>query len=85
MDLLAISKCLKPVRGQRLADWLQRFLVAPPDQLSRWSGNFTEVTTAKVVEILRRRGVVEEQETRTEQFGILLNACYRVPVQKDEG
>lgn len=85
MDLLAISCKLKPVRGQRLAAWMSRFLTATPGQLSKWSGNFTEVTTAKVVEILRRRGVVEEHEARTEEFAILVNACYRATAQKAEG
>ena len=77
MNLLEITKKLKPVKGQRLINWLNRFLIASPDQLSQWSGHFTEVTTAKTVEILRRRGVIEEHEANKARFGLLLNACYR--------
>jgi len=80
MDLLKITKSLKPVKGQRLTAWLQRFLIAPPDQLAQWHGTFTEVTTAKVVEIYRRRGVVEEHEVNQSRFGLLVNAAYRAPV-----
>lgn len=80
MDLLAIAKQLKPVRGQRLASWLQRFLVAPADNLDEWQGRWTEVTTAKVVEIYRHRGLIEEAEADTIRFSQLVNACYRTQV-----
>lgn len=78
MDLLKTVRALKPVRGQRMSDWLQRFLVAPPDQLDQWSGRFTEVVTAKAVAIYRKRGVLEEHEAqRDARFAVLVNACYR--------
>jgi len=80
MDLLKITRSLKPVKGQRLADWLQRFLVIPTESLSKWHGSFTEVTTAKVVEIFRKRGVIEEHEVNQARFGCLVNACYRAQV-----
>lgn len=80
MDLLKITKSLRPIKGQRLADWLSRFLTAPPENLAQWQGNFTEVITAKAVDILRRRGVVEEHEASQKYFGSLLNAAYRAPV-----
>lgn len=82
MDLLEMTKKIKPVKGQRLSNWLNRFLVAHPDQLAKWSGTWTEVNTAKVVEILRKRGVVEEYEADQSRFGLLVNACYRAPVYK---
>ncbi len=71
------------MKGQRLAIWLTRFLTATPDQLASWKGTFTEVTTAKVVEIYRKRGVVEEHEVIQSRFGLLQNAIYRAPVKKD--
>ena len=80
MDLLKMTKSLKSIKGQRLASWLQRFLVARPENLSRWTGTWTEVNTAKVVEILRKRGVIEEHEMDQSRFGLLVNACYRAPV-----
>lgn len=80
MDLLKITKSLKPVKGQRLADWLGRFLTAPQENLAQWQGKFTEVITAKAVEILRKRGIVEEHEASQQYFGSLLNAAYRAPV-----
>ena len=82
-DLFQKIRKLKPVKGQRLASWLNRFLIAPPDRLSSWKGTFTEVTTAKVVEIYRKRGVVDEHEANQKQFGLLQNALYRAPVKKD--
>ena len=86
MDLLNMTKSLKPVKGQRLADWMKRFLSADPRQLAQWHGSWTEVNTAKVVEILRKRGVVEEHEVDQSRFGLLVNACYRAPVyQPAEG
>ena len=84
MDLSKMIKSLKPVKGQRLADWLRRFLVADPRQLTQWHGSWTEVNTAKVVEILRKRGVVEEHEANDVLFGRLVNACYRAPVLPTE-
>lgn len=83
-DLAAIAKSLKPVKGQRLAAWLQRFLAADPDQLARWSGQFTEVTAAKTVEIYRRRGVIEEHEAQQARFGLLVNAVYRLTPYQPE-
>ena len=84
MDLKKITSQLKPVKGQRLAKWLERFLVAPPDQLDKWSGTFTEVVTAKAIAIYRRRGVVEEHELNNVRFGQLISACYRTGVYKPE-
>lgn len=81
MDLFATARKLKPVRGQRLAVWLGRFLAAPPDQLDQWSGRFTEVTTAKVVAIYRKRGVIEEHEVADARFNELVQACYRAPAR----
>ena len=83
-DLTAIAKSLKPVKGQRLAAWLQRFLIATPNQLSGWTGKFTEVTTAKAIEIYRRRGVIEEHEAQQARFGLLVNAIYRLEPYKPE-
>ena len=80
MDLLKITGSLKPVKGQRLADWLARFLIAQPDQLDNWSGRFTEVVTAKAVAIYRKRGLIEEHEAATARFATLVNACYRAQV-----
>jgi hypothetical protein len=82
MDLLEMTAGLKPVKGQRLAKWMERFLTAHPDQLDQWSGKFTEVVTAKAVAIYRRRGVVEEHEMNRVRFGSLVNAVYRAPVWK---
>lgn len=79
MDLVATAHQLKPVRGQRLAEWLRRFLAARPEDLSRWTGSWTEVNAAKAVEILRKRGVVEEYEVADARFGELVNAVYRAP------
>jgi hypothetical protein len=79
MDLHKMTSQLKPVKGQRLAKWLERFLVASPDQLDQWSGHFTEVVTAKAIAIYRRRGVIEEHEANNALFGRLVNSCYRVP------
>lgn len=76
-------KC-KPVKGQPLASWLNRFFLATPEQLSSWKGTFTEVTTAKVVEIYRKRGCTEEHTANQTRFGLLQNAVYRAPVVKDE-
>jgi hypothetical protein len=84
MDLLKITKELKPIKGQRLAKWLERFLIAQPDQLDKWSGHFTEVVTAKAIAIYRRRGVIEEYEVNQSRFGYLVNACYRAPVFRPE-
>lgn len=79
-DLLSIARQLKAVKGQRLAAYLTRFLAATPEQLVAWRGTWTEVNTAKVVEILRRRGVTEELEVaQTGLFGKLLNAAQRAP------
>ena len=83
MDLLKVTKSLKPVKGQRLADWLQRFLVAPANQLDKWQGRWTEVNTAKVVEIYRHRGLIDEHEANQARFGSLLNACYRAKALDD--
>ena len=80
MGLLKMTKSLKPINGQRLASWLQRFLIVHPDQLSQWHGTWTEVNTAKVVEIYRRRGTIEEYEVDQSRFGLLVNAMYRAPV-----
>lgn len=82
-DLTSKVRKMKPLKGQNLASWLARFLTATPDQLSSWKGTFTEVTTAKVVEILRRRGVVEEHTVNQSRFGSLQNAVYRAQVRKD--
>lgn len=76
-DLTSKVRKMKPVKGQSLAGWLTRFLTATPDQLSSWKGTFTEVTTAKVVEILRRRGCLEEHTVDQTRFGSLMNAIYR--------
>lgn len=76
-DLISRVRKMKPVKGQSLVSWLTRFLTATPDQLSSWKGTFTEVTTAKVVEILRRRGCVEEHTVNQSRFGSLVNAIYR--------
>lgn len=84
MDLLKMTSQLKPVKGQRLAKWLERFLVAHPDQLSKWSGTFTEVVTAKAIAIYRRRGVIEEHEANQARFGSLVNACYRAKIMEKE-
>ncbi len=84
IDLVALARAQKPVRGQRLSAWLQRFLAADADQLARWQGNFTEVTTAKVVEIYRRRGLLEEPEAQQERFAELVNACYRLQPYRPE-
>lgn len=83
-DLTLKARKLKPIKGQRLADWLKRFLLATPGQLSSWKGTFTEVTTAKVVEILRKRGCIEEHEVNDSRFRSLQNAIYRAPVRKDQ-
>ena len=77
MDLLKMTRELKPIKGQRLAAWLSRFLIANPDQLDVWSGRFTEVVTAKAVAIYRRRGLIEEHEANQSRFGSLVNAMYR--------
>lgn len=82
MELLKMARQLKPLRGQRLADWLKRFLTASPDQLDNWSGKFTEIITAKAVAILRKRGLVDEHEANQILFGRLVNAAYRAPVYK---
>ncbi len=82
---MEMVRSLKSVKGQRLTTWLTRFLTASPEQLASWSGNFTEVTTAKVVEIYRRRGVIDEHEAQQARFGELVNACYRLPVYKPAG
>jgi len=79
-ELTSKVRNMKPVKGQSIAGWLARFLAATPDQLSSWNGTFTEVTTAKVVEILRRRGCVEEHTMNQSRFGSLQNAVYRAPV-----
>ncbi|OGG52467.1 hypothetical protein A3H16_04095 [Candidatus Kaiserbacteria bacterium RIFCSPLOWO2_12_FULL_53_8] len=83
-DITAIAKSLKPVKGGRLAVWLQRFLSATPDQLSGWKGTFTEVTTAKAVEIYRRRGVIDEHEAQQARFKMLTTAIYRLEPYKPE-
>ncbi|MBP9751831.1 MAG: hypothetical protein KBD19_03160 [Candidatus Moranbacteria bacterium] len=80
MDLLKLTSQLKPIKGQRLEQWLNRFLVTPPDQLDQWSGTFTEVITAKAVAIYRKRGIIEEHEAATARFAVLVNACYRAKV-----
>lgn len=79
MDILQIVRSLAPVKGRRLTEYLQRFLLATPDALAQWQGKFTEVVTAKAVDILRRRGVMEELEVRQDNFGVLVNAVYRAP------
>jgi len=84
MDLLKMTSQLKPIKGQRLVKWLERFLTAHPDQLDQWSGHFTEVVTAKAIAIYRRRGVIEEFEVNQSRFGLLVNACYRAPALKPE-
>ena len=84
MDLLKMTSQLKPIKGQRLVKWLERFLTAHPDQLEPWSGHFTEVVTAKAIAIYRRRGVIEEFEVNQSRFGLLVNACYRAPALKPE-
>jgi hypothetical protein len=84
MDLLRMTKELKPVKGQRLSQWLERFLTAHPDQLDTWSGRFTEVVTAKAVAIYRKRGVVEEHEVQKTRFSVLVNAAYRARVYTPE-
>jgi hypothetical protein len=84
MDILAMTKGLKPVKGQRLSAWLDRFLTAHPDQLDTWSGRFTEVVTAKAVAIYRKRGVVEEHEAQKARFSVLVNAMYRARVYSPE-
>lgn len=83
MDLLETAKKLKPIKGQRLAAWLDRFLQADPAALSQWTGTWTEVNTAKAVEILRRRGVIEEHEAKQEVFACLVQATYRAPVLRE--
>ncbi|MFH1890829.1 MAG: hypothetical protein ABIJ91_04685 [Candidatus Kuenenbacteria bacterium] len=89
MDIVKIVKACKPVKGQRLSAWLNRFLTATPDKLDQWSGKFTEVVTAKAVAIYRRRGVLEEHEANQSRFGLVVNACYRAkvfnPEKPDEG
>lgn len=82
MDLMQTVRSLPPVKGRRLTDYLNRFLLATPDALSQWQGKFTEVITAKAVDILRRRGIVEELEVKQDNFGVLLNAVYRAPAIK---
>lgn len=79
-ELTSKVRNMKPIKGQSVADWLNRFLIAPSEQLSSWKGTFTEVTTAKVVEILRRRGCVEEHTMNQSRFGSLQNAVYRASV-----
>lgn len=80
-DLISRVRKMKPLKGQNLTNWLARFLIATPDQLSSWKGTFTEVTTTKVVEILRRRGVVEEHTLNQSRFGLLINAVYRASAE----
>lgn len=84
IDVLTTVRALPVVRGQRLAAWLERFLVADPASLGNWVGKFTEVTTAKVVAILRKRGVVEEVECDRNKFARLLTIAQRLPVYKPE-
>ena len=81
-SLKTIFAQVKPIKGQRLSDWLKRFLTAPKSDLAKWSGTFTEVTTAKVVEIYRKRGVIEEHEFDQTLFGQLVNAAYRAEALK---
>jgi len=83
MDLHAMAKKLKPVKGQRLAAWLDRFLQSDPAQLAQWQGKFTEVITAKAVDVLRRRGVIEEHEVKQESFACLVQATYRAPAMRE--
>jgi hypothetical protein len=85
MEIAKMVKSLKPIKGQRLSDWLERFLTAHLDHLSRWQGTWTEVNTAKVVEILRKRGCIEEHELNWSRFGQIVNACYRAPAIKSQG
>ncbi len=80
MNMSEIAKKLQPVKGQRLAGLLQRFLAAKPEDLAKWHGTWTEVNTAKVVEILRKRGLIEEHEASHDHFDHLVNACYRTKV-----
>lgn len=75
-----ITAGLKPVKGQKLGQWLQRFLVADPKQLDSWRGTFTEVITAKVVAILRKRGSIEELEEQKNSFSRLMNCAYQCDV-----
>lgn len=82
-DLASKVRKMKPIKGQNLTGWLTRFLTATPEQLSSWKGTFTEVTTAKVVEILRKRGCIEEHEVNQSRFGVLQNCIYRTQVKKD--
>ena len=82
-DLSSRVRKMKPLKGQNLASLLARFLTSTPEQLSSWKGTFTEVTTAKVVEILRKGGCVEEHTMNQVLFGSLQNAIYRTPVRKD--
>lgn len=84
MDVLATVRALPAVRGQRLAAWLERFLVADLAQLDNWVGKFTEVMTAKAVAILRKRGVVEEVEADRHKFDRLLTIAQRLPAYKPE-
>ena len=84
LDLHKLVRHLKPVKGQKLAKWLERFLTVHPDQLDQWSGHFTEVVTAKAIAIYRRRGVIEEYEANNALFGHLVNAAYRAKVYKPE-
>ena len=80
MDFLEMAKRIKPVKGRRLTAYLATFLQATPDELSRWQGGWTEVNTAKVVEILRRRGLIEEHETQSGNSDWLVQLSYRVPI-----
>jgi hypothetical protein len=82
-DLFSKVHKMKLVKGQSLAGWLARFLTVTPDQLSNWKGTFTEVTTAKVVEILRKRGCIDEHTVNESRFRLLQNAVYRAQVRKD--
>ncbi len=75
MDLQKITMNCKPVRGKRLAEYLKRFLTAASESLSSWKGTFSEVMTAKVVEILRKRGVWEEPQMQTKTFQMLERAA----------
>jgi len=84
MDILTAVRALPAVRGQRLAAWLERFLVADPAQLDNWTGKFTEVITAKAVAIFRKRGVIEEVEADRSKFNRLLTIAQRLPAYKPE-
>jgi len=84
LDLRQLVSRLKPIKGQRVVKWLERFLTAHPDQLDQWSGHFTEVVTAKAIAIYRRRGVVEEYEANVALFGRLVNAAYGAQIYKPE-